>query len=98
MDFVPVLNFPAHAPVPFKKAMWMVHTLQARLAEKGIELIFPALDAAIASDKGSGHYAASHSVAGKAHIAVSPWDGNDPFQGCSAVMMRATTGRAPSYF
>ena len=103
MDFVPVLNFPAMSPVPFKKALWMIHSGAARPvgaqgSEHGIELLFSALDTAIASDKGNGDYASSHSVAGKVRIEVSGWDGNDPFKECSAVMMRGITGRAASYY
>ena len=104
MDFVPVVNFPAMAPVPFKRALWMIHTGAARPvgprgSETGIELVFAALDAAIASDKGKGDYGSSHSVAGKVKLEVADWDGNDPFQGFPAVMMRGNAeGRPVSYF
>lgn len=78
------------APVPFKKAIWMIHTGAARLvgkqgAETGIELVFSGLDAAIARDKGPS-YADSHSVAGRVKLdAVHEWDGNDPNEGMPVV-------------
>jgi hypothetical protein len=99
---VPVLNFSAMAPVPFEKALWMVFSGTARIVgpqgqEKGIELVFNALDAAIASDKGPDCSRPAH-IAGKLRLAVAEWDGNDPFEGCAAVMMRGTEDAGATYY
>jgi hypothetical protein len=99
---IPVLNFPSMAPVTFKKAKWMVLKGRAKLSgprghENGIELLFSGLDAAIASDKGPS-CSSPHSVAGKLKLQVSDWDGIDPFEGASAVMMRGIEGSGASYY
>ena len=91
-----MLNFASMAPVPFAKAIWMIHSGKARpVGDKGIELLFKGLDAAIARDKGP---ATSHSAAGRVTLTVSEWDGNDPFEGCSAVMLRGNVSAPASYY
>lgn len=98
LDLIPVLNFASMAPVPFKRAMWMIHSGLARPIEgKGIELLFKGLDTAIASDKGPS-CAGPHKVAGRVRLKVIEWDGDDPFDGFPAVMMRGNTGGPVSYY
>jgi len=104
MDLIPVLEPSFMAPVKFHRALRLIADGQCAVVrgpdgkEIGLRWLFSGLDAAIASDKGNGAYASSHSVAGKVRIEVSEWDGNDPFEGCSAVMLRGISGRAASFF
>ena len=91
-----MLNFASMSPVPFKKAIWMIHTGKARpVGNAGIELLFSGLDAAIASDKGP---EASHSAAGRVRLSVSPWNGDDAMEGRPAVMMRGNDHGPVGYY
>ena len=93
------------SPVKFHRAIRLIRDGQCAIvrgpdgSEIGLRWLFSGLDAAIASDKGKGDYGSSHSVAGKVKLEVADWDGNDPFQGFPAVMMRGNAdGRPVSYF
>lgn len=79
-------------------AIKMIAAGQARYVdEQTIDLTFTGLDSAVASDKGS---PATRKVGCRqpVKVSVTGWDGNDPTEGCAAVMLRANDGAPASYY